>query len=79
MGAATRMMGRLGYPPDVYTQNGSERANFIINHVKTKNKLDMVECLKMIHKLVAQQETLEYLAMCGQGEWFLNESYAASK
>ena len=68
MGDATRMMGRLGYPPDVYTQNGSERANFIINHVKTKNKLDMVECLKMIHKVVAQQETLEYLTMYGQGE-----------
>ena len=73
------MMGGLGYPPDVYTQNGSECANFIIKHVKTKNKLDMVECLEMIHKVVARQETLEYLAMCGQGEWFLNESYAGQK
>jgi len=79
MGAATRMMAGLGYPPDVYTQNGSECANFIIKHTKTKNKLDMVECVELIRKVVAQQETLEYLAMCGQGEWFLNESYAAQK
>ena len=79
MEATNRMMGGLGYPPDVYTQNGSECANFIIKHVKTKNKLDMVECLEMIHKVVARQQTLEYLAMCGQGEWFLNESYAGQK
>ena len=79
MEATNRMMGGLGYPPDVYTQNGSECANFIIKHVKTKNKLDMVECLEMIHKVVARQQTLEYLAMCGQEEWFLNESYAGQK
>ena len=68
------MMTGLAYPPDVYTQNGSECANFIIKHTKTKNKLDMVECVELIRK-----ETLEYLAMCGQGEWFPNESYAGQK
>ena len=79
MGAATRMMAGLEYPPDVYTQNGSECANFIIKHAKTKNKLDMVECVELIRKVVARQETLEYLAMCGLGEWFSNESHAAQK
>ena len=79
MGAATRMIAGLGYPPDVYTQNGSECANFIIKHAKTKNKLDMVECIELIRKVVARQETLEYIAICRQGEWFLNESHAAQK
>lgn len=75
MGATPRMMAGLGYPPDVYTQNGSECANFIIRHAKNKNKLDMMECVELIRKVVAQQETLEYLGMCGQGEWFLDEIY----
>ena len=79
MGAATRMMAGLGYPPDVYTQNGSECANFIIKNAKNKNKLDMIECVELIRKVVVRQETLEYLAMCGQGEWFLDEIYVDQK
>lgn len=31
----------MGYPPYVYTQNGSECANFIIKHAKNQNKQDM--------------------------------------
>ena len=32
------MMGGLGYLPYVYTQNGSECANFIIKHAKPKQE-----------------------------------------
>jgi len=39
----------------------------------------MMECIDLIHKVVMRQETLEYLAMCGQGEWFLEENYAEQK
>ena len=79
MGAATRMMAGLGYPPDVYTQNGSECGNFILKHDKTKESLGMVECVELIRKVVERQETMEYLAMCGQGEWFLDNRYASKQ
>ena len=58
MGAATRMMAGLGYPPDVYTQNASECANFIIKHAKKKNKLDMIKCVELIRKVVVQRRRM---------------------
>ena len=79
MGAATRMMAGLGYPPEVYTQNGSECGNFILKHCKNKKNLGILECVELIRKVVSRQETLEYLAMCGQGEWFLDDKYASKK
>ena len=39
MGAATRMMAGLGYPPEVYTQNGSECGNFILKDCKNQKKI----------------------------------------
>ena len=79
MGAATRMMAGLGYPPEVYTQNGSECGNFILKHCKNKTNLEITECVELICKVVSKQETLEYLAMCGQGEWSLDDKYASKK
>ena len=79
MGAATRMMAGLGYPPEVYTQNGSECGNLILKHCKNKKNLEIPECVELIRKVVSRQETLEYLAMCGQGEWSLDDKYASKK
>lgn len=80
MGAAVRIMAGLGYPPDIYTQNGSECGNFIIKHDKSSTKkLTMVECVELLRTVVARQETLEYLAMCGQGEWNLDKKYEQKK
>ena len=39
----------------------------------------MVECVELIRKVVERQETMEYLAMCGQGEWFLDNRYASKQ
>ena len=37
------------------------------------------ECVELIHKVVSRQETLEYLAMCGQGKWSLDDKYTCKK
>ena len=78
MTADVRSMAGLGFPPEVYDQNGNECMNSVLRREKERTgqkKLSLPQCVRLIRTTVNRQRTEEELAIIGIGELALDPLY----
>ena len=71
-------MAGLGFPPEVYDQNGNECMNSVLRREKERTgqkKLSLPQCVQLIRTTVNRQRTEEELAIIGIGELALDPLY----
>lgn len=78
MTAKIRSMAGLGFPPDVYDQNGNECMNSVLRRDKEatgKKELTLPQCVKLLKTAVERQRTEEKLSIFGSGHVTLETTY----
>jgi len=79
MRADIRSMAGLGFPPNVYDQNGNECINSVLQRDKAntgKKRLSLPCCTRLIRTAVQRQRTEKELAVIGIGDLKVDPAYA---
>jgi hypothetical protein len=74
--AEVRSLSGLGYPPDVYSQNANECMNSVIKRVAQNKKMDVIDCIENLRKVVAHQQNMKKLTMISRGELLVTDEFA---
>ena len=81
--ADIRSVCGLGYPPKVYTQNANECMNRLVkaedNYNYSKEEKSLLPYIKRIRNEINRQQSEQFLAVIGRGEYQLTEEFSFLK